>query len=252
MENLLATDIGAIVNIVALVFVILFTIWGFVKGFTKTFLRVFGSILAMVVAGLLAPAVAKFLQDKFSLINRMSESVSGVATKIFGESLMNSTLEDVATNSLESLGLAGFLKDIVQTAMADSSIPTTTTLGELICPTFGYYIVLIIAFVALYIVFKIIFFLIGQLVKKLYAFRVVAVVDRVLGLALGFISGVITLELIIMVISIIPVPFFQELYTAISLSTIGGFIEKINIYGIILNALSTSDVLGHIKGLIIQ
>ena len=249
MQNLLVSTTGAIVNVVALLFVGGFAVWGFYKGFTKTFFNVFGTLLAILIAVLLAPVVAEFLENKFSFVTTMSNKVRELLTKSFGEAIMNAPFSNDAASLLNNVGGRWLIKVIENIDTA--SIPSGTTLGQIICPIFGYYAVMIIAVVALFIIFKIVFFLIGELVKKAYAFKIVAVVDRVLGLAIGFVSGTVMLELVIMVIGIIPFPFFQNVYAEIINSPITGFLTKINVFDLIINALSTKNIIPYVKNLII-
>ena len=253
MQNLLVSTIGAIVNVVALLFVGGFAVWGFYKGFTKTFFSVFGTLLAILFAVLLAPVVAEFLESKFSFVTTMSNKIEDLLVKSFGEELMSVPLSNVAEEYLKKAGLGDWLIKAIMSIKTDSaSIPEGTTLGQIICPIFGYYIVMIIVVVALFIIFKIIFFLIGELVKKAYAFKIVAVVDRVLGLVIGFASGTVILELVIMVVGIIPVPFFQNLYAEIINSPITGFLTKINLFELIMSKISIKDIIPYVKNLIIK
>lgn len=253
MQNLLVSTTGAIVNVVALLFVGGFAVWGFYKGFTKTFFNVFGTLLAVLFAVLLAPIVAEFLESKFAFVTSMSQKIEGLLIKSFGEDLMNVPLSHVAEEYLKKAGLSDWLIKAIMSIKSDSvAIPETTTLGQIVCPIFGYYIVMIIVVVALFIIFKIIFFLIGELVKKAYAFKVVAVVDRVLGLAIGFVSGTISLELVIMVIGIIPIPFFQNIYAEIVNSVLVGFLVKINLFEWIMSKISIKDIVPYVKNLIIK
>ena len=250
MNNLLNTNFSAIADIVALVFIACFALWGFMRGFTKTFFSVFGKILAFLFATLLAPTVAKFLEDKFSLITTISNGIQGFLTNMFGEQVMNATLEQATSQHLSSAGVAGFLVQIILSLKADPSIPGTTTLKEIICPTFAYYIAVIIAVIALYIIFRLIFFLIGEVVKKMHTIKLVATLDKGLGFALGLINGIVNLEILIMVIKIIPIALFQDVYLAIQSSTVASFIENINLFGLLLGSISVPDISAFIKGII--
>ena len=251
MQNLLlATSGGAIVDIIALVFIALFTIRGFVKGFAKTFVSVFGTMLSLLFAVLLCSTVAKFLESEFSFVTTVAGKLGGSLDKIFGADLMNSTLKDASENALNDAGVGGWLIAIILAFKSDTSIPMTTPLRDLIAPTFAYYIVIIISVILLFILFKIILFLIGELVKKLYAIKLIEKTDRVLGLLSGFVSGVVHLEFLIMIISFIPLSFMQNVYGHIQASTIASFIENINLFSRIMSAISINDVVNLVKTII--
>ncbi len=249
MQNLLlATSGGAIVDIVALVFIALFTIRGFVKGFAKTFISVFGTLFSLLFAVLLCSAVANFLESEYSLVTNTAEKVSGSLNKIFGEEVMNSTLGVATENALKDAGVGGWLISIILAFKSDGSIPFSTPLSELICPTFAYYIVIAITVIILFIIFKIIFFLIGELVKKLYAIKLIEKTDRALGLLSGLVCGVIYLELLIMLIAFMP--FMQNIYAHIQASHIAKFVENINLFSKLISVISIGDIVSFVKSII--
>ena len=250
MDLLLTTNLSATVDIVALIFVGVFALWGLIRGFTKTFFSAFGTMLSLLFAVLLCSTVANFLQEKFALVTTISESVSVALSDAFGAELMNATLRDVSAGYLENAGLNGLLVELVLSMQTE--LPLDTTLNMIICPTVSYYIVLIISVIALFIIFKIIFFLIGEIVKKLYKNRTIATFDKFFGFALGLLHGIISLELIIMAISVIPIPILQDVYSAIQTSTFANFIEDINLFNLIINAVIKSDVFDFVKGLILK
>ena len=250
MNLLLTTNYSAIVDIVALVFIFIFALWGCMRGFTKTFFAVFGKIIALILAVLLAPTAANFLQEKFSVVTSLSGSVNGVLTSMFGEQIMGVTLEQATSDYLSSAGLAGFIIEIILTLRADTSVPTSTTLAQIVAPTFAYYIVVIICVIAFYIIFRLIFFFISEIINKWHKWKPIASIDESLGFALGIINGIISLEFLILAIKIIPIALFQDIYAAIQTSTVAGFIENINVFSIIINSLSTFNITSVIKGLI--
>lgn len=250
MDLLLTTNLSATVDIVALIFVGVFALWGLIRGFTKTFFSAFGTMLSLLFAVLLCSTVANFLQEKFALVTTISESVSVALSDAFGAELMNATLRDVSAGYLENAGLNGLLVELILSMQTE--LPLDTTLNMIICPTVSYYIVLIISVIALFIIFKIIFFLIGEIVKKLYKNRTIATFDKFFGFALGLLHGIISLELIIMAISVMPVPILQDVYSAIQTSTFANFIEDINLFNLIINAVIKSDVFDFVKGLILK
>lgn len=250
MDLLLTTNLSATVDIVALIFVGVFALWGLIRGFTKTFFSAFGTMLSLLFAVLLCSTVANFLQEKFALVTTVSESVSVALSDAFGAELMNATLRDVSAGYLENAGLNGLLVELILSMQTE--LPLDTTLNMIICPTVSYYIVLIISVIALFIIFKIIFFLIGEIVKKLYKNRTIATFDKFFGFALGLLHGIISLELLIMAISVIPIPILQDVYSAIQVSTFANFIEDINLFNLIINAVIKSDVFDFVKGLILK
>lgn len=249
MNLILNSDISAIVDIVALIFIVVFALWGLIRGFVKTFFSAFGTIISLLLAVLLAPAVAEFVQTKFGAVDTVSQAVSGFLSDRFGEELMNMPLGQASKEVLSSAGLYGFIIDVVLTLKTD--IPSSTAnLKQIVCPTFAYYVVIIIAIIALFIIFKLIMRLICDIVKKMHKFKSIARLDKLLGFVLGLIHGIIILEFVILAVKILPIGFLQEIYAGVQASTFASFIEKISLYNILLGALTKVNVAGFIKSII--
>lgn len=250
MYNLLTSNVSAIIDIVALIFVVIFALWGTIRGFTKTFFSVFGTLIGLLLALLLCSSVANFMQQKYQTITKVGDSLAGVLTNIFGDTLMNTTLSQATENYLKEQGLGSLIISIVLSAQEDSSIPMNTTLNEIICPSFAYYIVAIISAVILFIIFKLIFYLIGAVVKSMYKNKFVERFDRLLGFALGLIQGVVILEFIIMLISILPIAFFQDIYAGIQISRFAKFIETISLYKVVIRTIAGGNVVNIVKSIV--
>lgn len=247
MKTLILSGGSATIDVIALAFVLIFALWGLFRGFTKTFFSLFGTILALLFAVLLAPSVASFLQEEFGLVTKLGITISDSMKQFFGEDIMNATLMQVTEGLLKDVGVAGFIISIILSFKKDSSFPQDTKISEIIGPTFAYYLLTIIAVIVLFIIFKIIFFFVGEIIKKSYENKTIARFDRTLGCALGLINGIINLELIIMVISMIPTPWFQGIYADIQASGFARIIESINLYGILMRSISVDKIISSVK-----
>lgn len=250
MNLLLNSDLSAIVDIVALSLVGFYALWGLIRGFVKTFFSAFGTILSLLFAILLAPSVAQFLQDKFQFVDTVSSSIGDLVSGYFGEDVMHLTLEQVSREYLASAGVSGFIIDIILSLQLDGTAPLNTTLHDIICPTFAYYVVIIVAVIALFIVLKLIFRLICDIVKKMHSIKGVARADKLLGFVLGMVHGIIVLEFVIMAIKVIPIGVVQDVYVAVHASSFANFIEKISLFNGIMGMLTKANIVGFIKGLL--
>ncbi len=247
MYNLLLSGGSATVDIVALLFIIIFALWGMLRGFTKTFFALFGTFLALMFSVLLAPSVANFMQSKFNSVTSLGGSISGFLNNVLGKDVMNATLSEITEGVLNKAGVSGFIISIILSFKGDSSVSQNTKVSDIIGPTFAYYVVIIIAVVALFIIFKIIFFIVSEIIKKSYKNKTIKKFDRTLGCALGLINGIINLEFIIMVISILPIPFFQGIYADIQAGGFAKLIENINLFGLIMNSISVNSIIDFVK-----
>jgi uncharacterized membrane protein required for colicin V production len=243
MEEILnAPYFSALIDILALSIIVIFTIIGFVKGFAKTFVKIFGTILSLLFAVLLCTAFANFLENTFGLVTGISNGIMGLVSRIFGDKIANTTLEQAVLSDLNEAGLPEWIISVIMGLKENIDIPTNVTLNQIISPTLGYYVACGIALIILYILFKVAFFLLGEVISKLHSIILVGAIDRVLGLAIGLIRGVVILQIASIVINIIPIEFTQQLSMALGNSKIYGFIMNVNIFDIIIKALSIINI----------
>ena len=250
MNNLLASTGSIVVDVVAVVVILGCALMDLKRGFVKTFLSLFGTILSLLLAVLLASKVAVFLQDRFGLVSSISQGLKGPLISIFGQDAMNIPIGLVDENALATNGVAGWIAQIIMASKADGTISLDTTVGDVLAPTFAHYVAMAIAIVALFIVFKLIFFVIGKIIRNLHSIKPIAIVDKSLGFLLGIISAVVSLEIVATIISLIPIGFVQTLNGYIKESYILGFIQNLNIFSIILQNISYTDILVSIKSVI--
>lgn len=239
---LLNASPGLITDVVIIVLLFVFAIIGYSKGFVKSFISTFGSFLSIIIAVLLCSTVANFLESKFSLITTISNSVSGVLSTIFGEEVVNLTLNDANNVTLGETNLTAWIIKIIVDLKGTGELPLDIPLGQIISPIFGYYIACIVSVVGLFILLKIVFFIIGEIVKKLYKVKLVGIVDRLLGFVFGLLQGIITIQLIMMVVRIIPISFLQQVVEYLEQSAIARLIESVNVFSYILSALSEINI----------
>lgn len=237
MVNLLSSSFPAVIDIVVVLIILLFTVLGFAKGFINTFLKSFGTIISLIIAVLLCATVTNFLSNEFSLQTSLANKFIGTVNSIFGEELMASPLETATENSFSSGLIAGWIiKSVLQIKDA-GNYPEGTTLGVATSQVFAYYVLVIISFVILFIILKILCFLLAKFALKLHQRKIVGLVDRMFGLALGFIRGLLFIQIIILSIQAIPIGFIQNISSAIESSVVTAFISDINIYGVMIDSL---------------
>ncbi len=249
MSNLLLySTSGAILEGLALIVFIVSVIVGAKQGFIKSLISTFGSLLSLIFAVLLCSSVAKFLENKFSLVTTISSKLTGVLTGMFGEELMSTPLslatEDVLS---ENFNLSLYLVRIIL-SIKSSDIAPDTTLSSIICPVFAYYIVCILSVILLYILFRILFFIIGEIVKKLHSNKVIGTTDTVLGLVFGAIKGIITINFALMILGIIPLGFVQKFVGATSDTIFVNIISKLDIVSLILKAMASVNITDFLVG----
>jgi uncharacterized membrane protein required for colicin V production len=227
-----------------------FAIYGLIRGFAKTFIAMFGTILSILFAMLLCSSVATFLESKFAFVSTISNSLSGTIGNVFGTDAMNIPLSQATELGMREAGVGGILIGIALSIKSGGSYPAGTTIGQVICPTFAYYIVTIISAVCLFIIFELIFIVAGLIIKKYYKIKLVKKLDMSLGCVLGFFSGIIYYETLVMIIGAIPIGAMQDLYVLLQNSTLSYVICLLNPFDSILNLISFDKIANYVYYLI--
>lgn len=227
---------SAIIDSVVLALLLIFIIVGIVRGFVKSFISSFGTIISIVLAVALASSTADFLQNAFGLTTKISNGISGMLSGLFGQELMETTLEQATEASLQSFNVANWIITIILSAKSEG-LPPETTLNSVVSPVLAYYVVIIISAVALFILIKIILFLLGDLFQNLKEIKVIGITDRVLGGVLGLLEGILVVDFIILILGIIPVPAFKDLMTMIESAPFTAFLGRINVLNLIISSV---------------
>ena len=247
MNLLLYSISGAITDALALLVVIMITIQGAKKGFVKSLLSTFGTVLSFLFAVLLCSTVTGFLEGKFSCVTNVSKWVNGILGKVFGETLLNTKITEVSQEGLASNGLGSWLISAVLSINAESEY-IGKTIGEIISPVFAYYIVCALSLLGLFVLFKIIFFIIGDISSLLNGVKVVGPANTLLGGVFGFIKSVIIVDLLVILLGALPFGFIQGLMQKIDGSYIVAFFDKFNVLGLIFNSLSGKGLINFLSG----
>ena len=251
MVNLLAADMPLIVDIVGILFILIFAIRGMREGFGQMFITTFGTIISLAASIFLCSSVANLSESWFGLIGKVADKLEPSLINAFGNDVMTKTLAELLVDGvlgaeqLEALNINGFLKEVILSVSQSGNLGGSETLGDLICSTFAYYIVLIGSAVLLFILFKILLKIISAITDKLRSFVLVAAIDEALGFVVGLISGVVYLELVILLISALggfATPI-QDLYAAITNSTVIGYIHEIGLLQKISNFVTSSGII---------
>jgi len=237
MVNLLSSSLPAIIDIVVVLLILLFAILGFAKGFVNTFLKSFGTIISLLLSVLLCATVVNFLSEQYSLGVGLSNKLLGTVNSIFGEELMSLPIEATGGEALKEGGISGWIITNLLQIKENGAYPQGATIGQAISQVFAYYIWYAIIFIFLFIIFKVLCFLLIKFVVKLQEKKIIGTTDRVFGLFLGLIKGILYIQGTLFALQSIPLGFIQSFNLAVDSSVITNFISNINIYGVIVDAM---------------
>ncbi len=244
INNLLAASALNAVDIVILIIFGISLLSGFIKGFSKMFVKFLGGLVSLVLAIVLCSKCAEFLNDKFNLINALSNLLKSSLSGIFGEETLNLTLGELKNGGMETASGPAFLLNLL-VGLVDKGVSMDTTVGDAIAPMCAYYLSVALGFIICYVLLKILFAIVGSILNKVVKLAMLGMIDRLLGLVLGAIKGFITCYVLVLIANLLPIPQLTEWLSASSLAT---FISSFDIVGIIFGNVNPKDYLNEFLG----
>lgn len=240
MANLLLSS-NAAVDIVLIAIMALFAFYGFIKGFTSLLVRFLAGILTLVLSFVLCRNAADFLNDVFGMTDKLGASIAGALPGVFGEELMSMPVSMVNEGNLGSLSVPKFIVNLLLKIASDGSVPADTAVVDVLAPAFAYYIAVVIGFVLCYILFRILFFLIGRLFKGVNKIPLLGGVNRLLGFLLGAIQGFLVVYVALSVVDLLPFGFLEGFKNLLAASKVASGIMSINVFGILFGTVNPLD-----------
>lgn len=216
-----------IVDIAFLVILAIFLIVGLCKGFVKQIFGALSSVIALVAAYFLCAYLVKFLEQQFGLLTKLAEAIGSQigTTGVAGEPASKEAIE----KAVSEFGLPAFIADYAKAQLeTDTSLKIYQLFGNIL----GNLVLSAGCFIVLYIVFRLVLMLLCKLLQSVVKAPGLNALDRVLGMLLSLVKGVLVLYVIIFVVDVIPVNegFIATVKAAISESTVGSFLQNHNLF----------------------
>lgn len=216
-----------IVDIAFLVILAIFLIVGLCKGFVKQIFGALSSVIALVAAYFLCAYLVKFLEQQFGLLTKLAEAIGSQigTTGVAGEPASKEAIE----KAVSEFGLPAFIADYAKAQLGtDTSLKIYQLFGNIL----GNLVLSAGCFIVLYIVFRLVLVLLCKLLQSVVKAPGLNALDRVLGMLLSLVKGVLVLYVIIFVVDVIPVNegFIATVKAAISESTVGSFLQNHNLF----------------------
>lgn len=222
--------VSIVLDLAAVIFILIMTLMGAGKGFLKGLVGIIGVIVAIALAYLLAGPFANLLEAMFGTTTAFTSSFSGYFGSIEG---LNVAVGDnsLAEAMTESLHIPSFLSELIfNKIIIVTGVDPEMTIAEVFSETFAIIIMQAISGVALFIIFSIVLSILVNLLTKLFEhISLLGYVNTILGLALGFVKGLLFVCVVVFVLYLIPA---QGLQTCLSNTILLQYIEQL-IVGII-------------------
>ncbi len=191
MLNLLLKDFSAIINNIALIYLLISALKGLAKGFAKTIFSILKKSVALGIAIVLSPTVINYMQDNYNTVSILTKTIFVPINNLFGKELMQTSLSDINAYKLISAGISGELLNILSLAKTSSLSQKSKSVGEIISMFTAYHIHLAIITAIIFILTIVAIHIIIKVVNNPRTYGPVFVVDKLLGLVLGLFCGII-------------------------------------------------------------
>ncbi len=223
-------------DIVLLVILVIAAIWGFVKGMIKVLFSLGGYVVAFLVARSYSGKLAEWLIDFSSWDDTLSESINTNLQTLVGDGVS----EVAAKFSMQDIATMPEFTKIREVAQGFASEAFSKNLGavnlgldfSLAGDTFAYYIILAVSAILLFFGVKLIMGIIGVLLHNLLALSpLLSATDRMIGLVLGSVIGVLVVFFVVSVMAPISLSFVgMGLVDILQESRIAKFIIESGLY----------------------
>ena len=201
------------VDAVVLLTLLIFAIVCAKRGFVSCFFSLVSTVAALILAFALAKPFAALTNGFFGLEEIFSEKFVTAFSKLSGFNM------DISGSGIEAAladkNLPAILGNLVISKFGSGALAAGTTLGMVVGETTASLTVIILSFIALFIVIKLVLLLLKNvfttIIEKLTVFNVL---DGFLGALVGLLEGVAIVCLVLSILTIIPsqgmVDFFNQ------------------------------------------
>lgn len=163
-------------DIILIGVLVIFGLIGLIRGFLRGVLSLFSTLVTLVLAIWLAKPVSGIVDSIFGLTNTLAGA------------LQPTFLDFFSTNDY-AVGWIAQLLAIIMGATYMSGSPTVETLSADFAHNVGNIITIAICAVVLYLIIRIVLWLLGKLFRKITQNRTISGLDRILGVFIGLAKG---------------------------------------------------------------
>ena len=217
-----------IVSIAIIVIIAVFMIIGFVRGFMKQVLGFVGGLAALIAAILLCRPVANIIFGNTTWMEALAAKIADVFnlpdTEVEAQNL---------TAALSEMNYPEFMQASM-VKMGESMNEATVNLSIVISQTIARFLIIAICCIVLFILFLILIKLVKGLATLLSKLPVIGLLDKILGVVLGLVFGLITVNVLLFLCSIIPFDFLEPVRVAINASGVAAFFLRFNLIALVL------------------
>ena len=209
---LAAGPTGYILDILILVGLFLFVFSCAKRGFINVFFSFVSSVVALFAAITFAKVFASITGGLFGIEASLTESFTTTFSQIKGFDVVLGGHDELDL-LLSTDKMSAIIATLVAKKYMGIAIPEGSTLGALVGATFAELLTTLISGVILFIVFKILIFILRKFFTKLTEkIGLLDKLNRLLGMAVGFLEGMFIISLVMSVLALIPSPAITDFF----------------------------------------
>lgn len=213
------------VNYIDLIIALLlaaFGVYGLIRGFMKQVIGMLSTVCALAVAYLFASRLADLLLSKTAVAN-LTETIKNFLGEDWNIEIPIAKLGEFLSNK----NLPSFIVSIIEKA-ANSVSAESINIADVAAEVISRYAVIGLSFVGLFLIGKLLFFLLERFLAFIIKRTPIKIVDRILGVSVSIIKVSIGIWIAVFLIMILPIESFNSLKSSISESFLGTLYYKYN------------------------
>lgn len=198
--------VGTIIDIAIVAIVVIFGLVGLFKGFMNSLLKLISSIGALAVAVFGARPVVGFVDGLFGFSKFLGNTCVNAICCGIDENLLNQTLTETSKqdflNAINQDGLS-IPERFIQSVLNNADMSSTMSIRDVLASSTGTIFACIIAGIVLFILVKLIVFIVGKIFDTGQGNNAISGVDKVLGFVFGVAKGAVSVVVIYTVLSVV-------------------------------------------------
>lgn len=204
--------------------ILIFMLLGSLKGFVNSVIGLVEYFFSIFLAYKLSPFFASFIVEKWGIDEKISSVINSLIPNVAEQMINNS---EKYSQMLEA---SGQTMENVKMSLSNMEIPFIDTITDRI--------IQLLSIIILFIIIKLLFGIVRFVLNKLAMLPVLKTFNKVSGMFIGFIEGVIISVVIVVVISLFP---NEELQNELDNSLIGNKVSEV-VMSTLFNGIEVSDL----------
>lgn len=224
-------SVGIILDLVFAAILALFAFLNFRKGLTKQVLGIAVTIGSLLIAYFFCDEVLRLADKLFSVSDKLAGALLNAGKN--NEALNAAVSTESLAAAIQSMNLPQFIGDFAGKALATAT-QSYATIGQFLTHILSHYILIAVFFIITWILARIILSLIKKLLVNIVNLPGLNAIDKILGLVLGLIKGILILYALIYVVEILPnsIGNIESIKNALGESIIGGLLKQYNLVSV--------------------